>query len=120
MPKQGGSTCHIRTNRYCPYCQLIPREEITTKTQQKCKGQEDHAHAPVKFTRRFIGSSVKGTSHMHHDHENHSMRSITVHITQYITEGHDILQVLHVNISPRNRWHIVKHEQDTSKCQNQK
>src|SRR5262249_8367569 len=107
MPKQGGSTRHIRTNRYRPYCQLIPREQITAKTQQKCEGQEDHSHAPVEFTRGFIGSSVKGTRHMHHNHEDHSMGSVTVYVTEYIPKGHDILQVFHVIISSRNRWHIV-------------
>src|SRR5215467_2085948 len=110
MSKQGGCACHIRTNRNCPDRQLIPREQITAKTQQKGKGKQDHSHTPVKFTRRFIRSSVKGTSHMHHHHKNHGMRSITVHVTQYITEGHDTLQVFHVVISPGHCWHIVKHE----------
>src|SRR5438445_818740 len=116
MPQQGGCTCHVRTNRHSPYCQLIPREQITTKTEQKGEGQQDHSHGPVEFTGRFILGCIEGTCHMHHNHEDHSMRSITVHIAQYITEGHHVLQIFHVIKSSRNHWDIIKHEQDTSKC----
>src|SRR4029453_7736910 len=120
MSKQRGGTCHVRSNRYRPYCQLIPREQIATKTQQKCECKENHSYTPVKFTWRFVRCCIKGPCHMHHNHEDHSMGSVTVYVTQDITEGHDILQIFHVEISSRNRRNIVKHQQDTSKCQNQK
>ncbi len=103
---------HVRTHRYRPKCELIPRKEVTGEGKKKGEGQKNDADDPVEFSGWLVGAVVEDASHMEEDRQHHEVGGPSVHISHEKPKGHRSLKGVDVIPCLRRGGAIEEHQED--------
>jgi len=106
--RRGGN---VGTDSDCPVGQLIPRQQVSGKTQGQGQHQQGQADQPVKLPAALVGAGVKHPRHVQEHADDHQMCGPAVHVSHQPAGRHDVDDILHGIVSVLGARFIINHEQ---------
>jgi len=110
VPEKRGGSGHVGADSNRPHRKLVPRQQVSRKSQKEGQQKEEHSHHPVELARRAITTREKHAEHVQHYDDDHRVRAPAVNFAKH-PKSHNVTQFQHVAIGVRSRGTVIQHEQ---------